>query len=76
MSSMLFKLIATCLGDCSVMNAIEVDSMDGGCDVEVFLGQLVRFLVVELTYLDLNPRFDMDVVFMTNYSFSGRRRLR
>jgi hypothetical protein len=38
--------------------------------------QLVRFLVLELTHLDLNPRFDMSVVFTTNYSFSGMRRLR
>jgi hypothetical protein len=40
----------------------------------VGLSQLVRFLVVELIYPVLNPKFDMSVVFMTNYSFSGRRR--
>jgi hypothetical protein len=34
--------------------------------------QLVRFLVVELIYLDLNSKFDIGVVFMTNYSFSER----
>jgi hypothetical protein len=27
---------------------------------------------VELTHLDLNPRFDMNVVFTANYSFSER----
>jgi hypothetical protein len=42
----------------------------------VGLAQLVRFLVMELTYSDLNLRFDMSVVFTTNYSFSGRRRVR
>jgi hypothetical protein len=42
----------------------------------VGLAQLVRFLVVELTHLGLNPRFNMGVTFMTNYSFSGRRRPR
>jgi hypothetical protein len=38
----------------------------------VILVQLVRFLVVELTHLDSNFRFDMCVVFTTNYFFSGR----
>jgi hypothetical protein len=38
------------------------------------LAQLIRFLVVELTHLILNPRFDIVVVFMVNYFFSGRRR--
>jgi hypothetical protein len=42
----------------------------------VGLAQLVRFLVVELTYSGSNLRFDMGVVFMVNYSFSGRRRPR
>jgi hypothetical protein len=42
----------------------------------VGLAQLVRFLVMELTYSDLNLRFDMSVIFTTNYSFSGRRRVR
>jgi hypothetical protein len=33
--------------------------------------QLVRFLVVvELTYADLNPRFNIGVIFTVNYSFS------
>jgi hypothetical protein len=32
--------------------------------------------VVELTQLDLNPRFDMCVVFTVNYFFSGRGRSR
>jgi hypothetical protein len=27
---------------------------------------------VELTYLGSNPRFNMGVVFMANYFFSGR----
>jgi hypothetical protein len=35
--------------------------------------QLVRFLVIELTHLYLNPRFNMYIIFMTNYFFSGRR---
>jgi hypothetical protein len=38
----------------------------------VGLAQLVRFLVVKLTYTGSNLRFDMSVVFMINYSFSGR----
>jgi hypothetical protein len=42
----------------------------------VGLVQLVRFLVVELTHLGLNSRFDMGVVFTANYSFSGRQRPR
>jgi hypothetical protein len=37
------------------------------------LAQLIRFLVVELTHPDLNPRFKIDVTFITNYSFSRRR---
>jgi hypothetical protein len=37
----------------------------------VDLAQLVRILVVKLIYLDLNFRFDIDVIFMTNY-FSVR----
>jgi hypothetical protein len=39
------------------------------------LTQLVRFLVVKLTYLDSNFRFGMCVVFTINYSFSDSRRL-
>jgi hypothetical protein len=38
----------------------------------VVLVQLIRFLVVKLTHLDLNPKFDMGVASMANYSFSGR----
>jgi hypothetical protein len=38
----------------------------------VGLIQLVRFLVVKLTHLGLNPRIDMCVAFITNYFFSGR----
>jgi hypothetical protein len=34
--------------------------------------ELVRFLVVELTHSDSNPIFDIDIVFTTDYSFSGR----
>jgi hypothetical protein len=41
----------------------------------VGLAQLVRFPIMELTYLDSNPRFDIDVIFMTNYFFSDRRHL-
>jgi hypothetical protein len=37
----------------------------------VGLAQLVRFLVVELIYPGLNSRFDICVVFTTNYYFSG-----
>jgi hypothetical protein len=33
------------------------------------LAQLVRLLVVELTHSNSNPRFDMSVIFMANYSF-------
>jgi hypothetical protein len=40
----------------------------------VSLAHPVRFVEVELTHLGLNPRFDINVVFMANYSFSGRRR--
>jgi hypothetical protein len=42
----------------------------------VSLAQLVKFLVVELTHLNLNHRFDMSVTFTANYFFSGRRRSR
>jgi hypothetical protein len=35
---------------------------------------LVKFLMVELTHTSLNPKFNMSVVFMINYFFSGRRR--
>jgi hypothetical protein len=38
----------------------------------VGIAQLIRLLVVKLTHLGSNPRFDMDVAFMANYSFSGR----
>jgi hypothetical protein len=34
---------------------------------------MIRFLVVKLTHPDLNFIFDMSVVFMVNYFFSGRR---
>jgi hypothetical protein len=37
----------------------------------VDLAQLFRFIVVELIHAGSNPRFDMGVVFMANYSFSG-----
>jgi hypothetical protein len=40
------------------------------------LVQLIRFLVVELTHPGSNPIFNIDVTFMTNYSFSRRRRPR
>jgi hypothetical protein len=39
----------------------------------VDLAQLVRFLVVELTHPSSNSRFDIDVAFTANYSFSGRQ---
>jgi hypothetical protein len=38
----------------------------------VSLDQLVRFLPLELTHADLNPRFGIGVVFMANYPFSAR----
>jgi hypothetical protein len=37
---------------------------------------MFRFLVVKLTHPGSNSSFDIGVVFMTNYSFSGRRHLR
>jgi hypothetical protein len=40
----------------------------------VNLTQLVRFLVIELTHPDSNPGFNMNVIFIVNYSFSGMRR--
>jgi hypothetical protein len=30
--------------------------------------------VVKLNHPDLNPRFDIDIVFMPNYFFGGSRR--
>jgi hypothetical protein len=41
------------------------------CDCRVGLAQLVRFLVVELTYSGLNAIFDMSVIFTANYFFRG-----
>lgn len=38
------------------------------------LTQLSRFLVVEPIQPDTKPKFDPDIAFMTNYSFSSRRR--
>jgi hypothetical protein len=38
------------------------------------LFQLIRFVVVKLIYSGLNPRFNVDTIFMANYSFSGMRR--
>jgi hypothetical protein len=38
---------------------------------QVSLTQLIRFLVVKLIHLNLNSRFDMNVVFMTNYFLVG-----
>jgi hypothetical protein len=32
---------------------------------------LVRFLVIGLIHLGLNPKFDMSVIFMTNYFSVG-----
>jgi hypothetical protein len=40
----------------------------------VDLAQLIRFLMVELTHLDLNFRFDIGIIFTANYSFSRRQR--
>jgi hypothetical protein len=34
--------------------------------------QLVRFIVVELTYSSLNIKFGICIIFTTNYFFSGR----
>jgi hypothetical protein len=36
------------------------------------LAQLVRFLVVELTYPDLNLIFNINIIFITNYFFNKR----
>jgi hypothetical protein len=41
----------------------------------VGLVQLIRFLLVELTHSYLNPRFDIGIIFIVNYSSRGRRRL-
>jgi hypothetical protein len=38
----------------------------------VCLAQLIRVLVVELIYLDLNFISDMNTIFTTNYFFSWR----
>jgi hypothetical protein len=43
---------------------------NGGKD-RVALTQLVRFLVVELTHTDSNPKFDISVVFTANYFLVG-----
>jgi hypothetical protein len=40
-------------------------------DGRVDLAQLVRFLVVELTYPGSNPTFDMSVVFTANFFSVG-----
>jgi hypothetical protein len=40
----------------------------------VVLVQLVRFLVIKLIHSSLNFRFDIRVIFTTNYSFTRRRR--
>jgi hypothetical protein len=42
----------------------------------VGLAQLLRFLVVELIYPGLNPRFNIGVIFTANYFFSKRWRPR
>jgi hypothetical protein len=47
------------------------DEIGGASRVD--LVQPVRFVVLELIHLDLNFKFDMCIVFMTNYFFSGRR---
>jgi hypothetical protein len=51
---------------------VEIKTITGNVE----LVQLVRFLGVELTQPDSNSRFDMSVIFTTNYFFSGRRRPR
>jgi hypothetical protein len=43
-------------------------------DIQNELSQLVRFLVMKLIHPDSNFRFNMSVVFTTNYSFSRSRR--
>jgi hypothetical protein len=43
---------------------LEFDSLS-----RVGLAQLVKFLVVELTHPDSNPRFDMSIVFTAKYFF-------
>jgi hypothetical protein len=42
----------------------------------VGVAQLIRLLVVKLTYPSSNYKFVMDVTFTANYFFSERRRLR
>jgi hypothetical protein len=52
----------------------EVVTLSGEARIKIKgLDQLVRFLVVELIHPDLNSRFDIGVVFITNYFFSERR---
>jgi hypothetical protein len=52
----------------------EVVTLSGEARIKIKgLDQLVRFLVVELIHPDLNSRFDICVVFITNYFFSERR---
>jgi hypothetical protein len=38
----------------------------------VGIAQLVRLIAVELIHSDLNSRFDISVLFITNYFFSRR----
>jgi hypothetical protein len=42
---------------------------------KVGLAQLVKFLVIKLIHSGLNLRFNIGVIFMTNYFFSERRYL-
>jgi hypothetical protein len=42
-------------------------------ELRVVLVQLVRLSVVELIYVVLNLRFNINVIFIVNYFFSGRR---
>jgi hypothetical protein len=40
----------------------------------VRLGEVIRFLVLKLIHQDSNHRFNIDVVFMTNYFVSVKQR--
>jgi hypothetical protein len=42
--------------------------------LDTVIMKVVRFLMVELNYTASNLRFDIYVVFTTNYFFSGRWR--
>jgi hypothetical protein len=60
-SSVLSALLVTCVYACMRSDIVGL--------------QQVKFLVMKLIYPCLNLKFDIDIVFMINYFFSGRRYL-